>query len=288
MSFVATLLLLPGTVVGWAAGRVRRSAAWRARFRRNNSRLNPVAQWTNPLLPFWFVIDADRTHLFHLHRRALVRTEDLRRERRADSVCRRRVVSRCWCSCSTAPRCSPRRTTGSVSPQLTDPQRAVPEMILQLLPAGARGVGLGRVVCRCADDARWSVDGDGGDGRRGFRLGARSIGAMLSGCCWSRFALASWLGACHAGRRHPQPFDPGQHSSCRAVVCSAWPASIGRARPPPARGPASSSASSGGSAASSLVGESGGYTWPWAIYGIPLIFLTGIGVSMVTAPREAR
>jgi Na+/proline symporter len=36
-----------------------------------------------------------------------------------------------------------------------------------------------------------------------------------------------------------------------------------------------------------VVGESGGYTWPWAMYGIPLIFATGIGVSLATAPEQA-
>jgi hypothetical protein len=30
------------------------------------------------------------------------------------------------------------------------------------------------------------------------------------------------------------------------------------------------------------VGEAGGYTWPWAMYGIPLIFGTGIIVSLAT------
>jgi Na+/proline symporter len=31
-----------------------------------------------------------------------------------------------------------------------------------------------------------------------------------------------------------------------------------------------------------LIGEAGGYTWTWAIYGVPLIFATGIGVSLAT------
>ena len=33
-----------------------------------------------------------------------------------------------------------------------------------------------------------------------------------------------------------------------------------------------------------VVGEAGGYTWAWAMYGIPLIFATGIAVSLLT-PR---
>lgn len=37
-----------------------------------------------------------------------------------------------------------------------------------------------------------------------------------------------------------------------------------------------------------VVGEAGGYTWPWAMYGIPLIFATGVVVSLVTSPNHAR
>jgi hypothetical protein len=33
------------------------------------------------------------------------------------------------------------------------------------------------------------------------------------------------------------------------------------------------------------VGEAGGYTWPWAMYGIPLIFGVGIVTSLLTATR---
>jgi Na+/proline symporter len=38
-----------------------------------------------------------------------------------------------------------------------------------------------------------------------------------------------------------------------------------------------------------LVGEAGGYTWPWAIYGIPLIFASGVVVSLLdrSASRAA-
>ena len=37
-----------------------------------------------------------------------------------------------------------------------------------------------------------------------------------------------------------------------------------------------------------VVGEAGGYTWTWAIYGIPLIFLTGVVTSWLDrSPRAA-
>jgi hypothetical protein len=35
-----------------------------------------------------------------------------------------------------------------------------------------------------------------------------------------------------------------------------------------------------------VVGESGGYTWPWAMYGIPLVFTTGTVVSWWSHSRR--
>jgi Na+/proline symporter len=37
-----------------------------------------------------------------------------------------------------------------------------------------------------------------------------------------------------------------------------------------------------------VVGEAGGYTWPWAMYGIPLIFLTGAVVTVTTSRPSSR
>jgi len=36
-----------------------------------------------------------------------------------------------------------------------------------------------------------------------------------------------------------------------------------------------------------IIGEQGGYTWPWAIYGIPLIFATG-AIRFAAHARNAR
>ena len=36
-----------------------------------------------------------------------------------------------------------------------------------------------------------------------------------------------------------------------------------------------------------VIGEAGGYTWPWAMYGIPLIFATGIITSLCTSTTRA-
>jgi solute:Na+ symporter, SSS family len=35
-----------------------------------------------------------------------------------------------------------------------------------------------------------------------------------------------------------------------------------------------------------VLGDAGGYTWPWAMYGIPLIFITGIVVSLCSPGRR--
>ena len=35
-----------------------------------------------------------------------------------------------------------------------------------------------------------------------------------------------------------------------------------------------------GAGAFLVIGEAGGYTWIWAIYGVPLIFATGVSVSL--------
>jgi len=33
-----------------------------------------------------------------------------------------------------------------------------------------------------------------------------------------------------------------------------------------------------------IIGDAGMYTWPWAIYGIPIIVATGVVVSLATRP----
>ena len=42
-----------------------------------------------------------------------------------------------------------------------------------------------------------------------------------------------------------------------------------------------------GAGAFLVVGEAGGYTWIWAIYGVPLIFATGVSVSLAFPPRRS-
>ena len=37
-----------------------------------------------------------------------------------------------------------------------------------------------------------------------------------------------------------------------------------------------------------LVGEAGGYTWPWAMYGIPLVLVVGIVASLLRPNARPR
>jgi Na+/proline symporter len=42
-----------------------------------------------------------------------------------------------------------------------------------------------------------------------------------------------------------------------------------------------------GAGAFLVLGEAGGYTWVWAIYGVPLIFAVGVVVSLATSRRRS-
>ncbi|MGH8186096.1 MAG: hypothetical protein ACREUC_06010, partial [Steroidobacteraceae bacterium] len=164
-----------------------------------------------------------------------------------------------------------------------DPQLAVPQMVLEWLPQGIRGVGLGvlfaaalttlggvwtAMAAMVAADFGWAAAG---------RVVAQR-GVLLG------FAVASWLGgtflvddilnrlilanipvaalafALLAGFYWPRATTAGAWAS--VVVGVVW-----------------------GIGSFVVVGEAGGYTWPWAMYGIPLIFVTGTIVSLATRDK---
>ena len=166
---------------------------------------------------------------------------------------------------------------------LADPQQVVPQMIATWLPAGLRGVGIAMLFTAALTTLAgvWSamaamVAADfrvrGGMSVRGQRL-------LMAG-----FAIVCWLGAnllvddilnrlilanipvaalafaLLAGFHWPRATTAGAWAS--VVVGVVW-----------------------GIGCFVVVGEAGGYTWPWAIYGIPLIFATGVGVSLATSSK---
>ncbi len=170
-----------------------------------------------------------------------------------------------------------------VDPGLDDPQTVVPAMLAAWLPAGVRGAGFAALLAAAittlagvwtamaamvAADFRWTA--------------ARHIGVQR--LVLAAFATASWLGAVFlvddilnrlilanvpvlalafallAGFHWP-----------RATTAGAW-ASVGVGV-------------AWGTGCFLVVGEAGGYTWPWAIYGVPLIFGTGVVVSLWRGKR---
>lgn len=162
---------------------------------------------------------------------------------------------------------------------LADPQMVVPAMISAWFPGGLRGLAFGVlfVASLTTLSGVWSamtamVVADFG-WRRVSSLGAQRVVTV-------GFAVLSWLGgnllvddildrlilanipvaalafALLAGFHWP-----------RATVRGAWASvAVGVVW---------------GVGCFLVVGEEGGYTWPWAMYGIPLIFLTGVVVSLV-------
>jgi len=171
-------------------------------------------------------------------------------------------------------------------PALPDPQLAVPTMVLAWLPAGLRGLAyavlFGAALTTLA--GVWSAM-------------ATMVTADFAGDVWLRvrtqrvlllaFALLSWLGATLLVDRILDRLIlaniPVLALSFALLAGFHW------------RG-----ATTAGAWASMLVGvvwgvgcfvvvgEAGGYTWPWAMYGIPLIFGTGIITSLVTRKADDR
>lgn len=165
-------------------------------------------------------------------------------------------------------------------PLLPDAQLAVPTMVLVWLPVGLRGAAyavlFGAALTTLA--GVWSamatmIAADFG----GPQLATVSSQRMLL----VLFAISSWLGATLLV---DQILDrlilanipvaalsfallAGFHWK-RATTAGAWASMIVGV--------------AWGAGCYLVVGEAGGYTWPWAMYGIPLIFATGIITSLLT------
>jgi SSS family solute:Na+ symporter len=161
---------------------------------------------------------------------------------------------------------------------LSDPHLAVPQMVAQWLPPGLRGVGLAllfaaslttlggvwtAMAAMVAADFGWEKAGRIRAQRvvlLGFAAASWLGGTFLVDDILNRLILANvpvaalafallagfyWRGATLAG------------AWASVVVGVIW-----------------------GAGSFVVIGEEGGYTWPWAMYGVPLIFLTGIIVSL--------
>ena len=163
---------------------------------------------------------------------------------------------------------------------LADPQLVVPAMIAEWLPQGARGIGFATlfVASLTTLSGVWSamtamVAADFGWAE------ARTISGQQG--LTAGFALICWLGANLLGNNILDRLIlanipvaalafallAGFHWR-RATAAGAWASvAVGVAW---------------GVGCFLIVGEAGGYTWPWAMYGIPLIFATGAVVSLIS------
>ncbi len=168
---------------------------------------------------------------------------------------------------------------------LDDPQQVVPQMIAAWLPTGLKGVGIAMLFTAALTTLAgvWSamaamVAADfqvrGGMSVRGQRLliggfavlcwlGANLlVDDILNRLILANIPVAALSFALLAGFHWPKATTAGAWAS--VVVGVTW-----------------------GIGCFVVVGEAGGYTWPWAMYGIPLVCATGVGVSLATAPPSS-
>lgn len=281
VSFIVTLMLLPALlVIGMARSESLGGLA--TAFPADQLTVAPLAQWSHPALPFWFVSSLIVLTCFTYiaapwYGQKMFAARDTRTAFAASAISAVLVFLLYGSIVLAAAHFR------VVQPQLQDPQLAVPSMMLQWLPTTFRGIGLAvlfaaalttlggvwsAMAAMTAADFKW-------EGARRLRA---QRGLLVA------FALSSWLGAIFlvddilnrlilanvpvaglafallAGFHWPRATTAGAWAS--ALVGVAW-----------------------GTGAFIVVGEGGGYTWTWAIYGVPLIFATGVAVSLMSTPR---
>lgn len=280
ISFLATLVLLP-TLLVIGTTRSAPLGGLAAAFPADQMTVAPVAQWTHPALSFWFVTSLIILTCFTYiaapwYGQKMFAAKDPRTAVTAVAISAGLVFLLYGSMVLAAAHL---RVT---EPPLSDPQLAVPTMVLEWLPPVLRGVGMGVLFTAALTTLGgvWSamaamVAADFGWSR------ARTVGTqrtLLVG-----FATISWLGAIFlvedilsrlilanvpvaglafallAGFHWPRATTAAAWAS--AIVGIAW-----------------------GAGSFVLVGEAGGYTWTWAAYGVPLIFITGVVVSLVSRP----
>jgi Na+/proline symporter len=278
VSFAVTLVLFPALLIAGVSA-ARPLGGLGAAFPSDQLVLNPAAQWTHPALPFRFVLTLIVLTCFTYiaapwYGQKIFAARD---ERTAFAAVAWSAILVFVLYGSALLAAAHFRL---VQPDLPDPQVAVPRMVLEWLPPVARGAGMAVLFAAALTTLGgvWTamaamVAADFGLARAGAVAVQR---AVLAG-----FAALSWLGgtflvedildrlilanipvaalafALLAGFHWPRATTPGAWAS--VVVGVAW-----------------------GAGCFVLVGEAGGYTWPWAIYGVPLIFATGVLVSLVT------
>ena len=285
VSFIATVVLLP-TVFVIGMGRSAALGGLAAAFPVDQLTLAPLQQWTHPALPFWFVTSLIVLTCFTYIAAPWYGQKIFaaRNERVAFLAVAISAVLVFLLYGSMVLAAAHYRV---VAPELADPQLAVPSLMLEWLPPGIRGVGLAVLFAAALTTLAGVWTAMAAMAAVDFGLAAgTSVPAQRMWILF--FAAASWLGgvflvddilnrlilanipvaglafALLAGFHWPRATTAGAWASMIAGI--AW-----------------------GIGSFVVIGEAGGYTWTWAIYGIPLIFATGAIVSLLTpspAPRQ--
>ncbi|MEP7381286.1 MAG: hypothetical protein ABI910_06335 [Gemmatimonadota bacterium] len=282
VGFGLTVLLLPALLfIGWSQ---LGPAGYAVVFPPDQLIFAPIAQWTHPALPFRFVTSLIVLTCFTYisapwYGQKIFAARDTRTAFVAVGVAAVLVFALYGATVLAA---ASYRATGT---PLDDPQRVVPAMIGAWLPPGLRGVGIAMLFTAALTTLAgvWSamaamVAADFAvAGSRTVR-GQRAVMAGFAVVCWfganllvddilNRLILANIPVAALSFA-----LLAGFHWR-RATTAAAWASSIVGVV--------------WGVGCFVVVGDAGGYTWPWAIYGIPLIFATGILVSLTTTERRA-
>ncbi|MCU0252872.1 MAG: hypothetical protein MUE61_22005, partial [Vicinamibacterales bacterium] len=278
VSFVITLVVVPLLLVVGAA-RSAPLGGLAAAFPPDQLSFNPAAQWGHPELPFRFVSTLIVLTCFTYiaapwYGQKIFAARSQRTAFAAVAWAAVLVFALYGCMVLAAAHFR------VVSPGLEDPQSAVPALVAAWLPSGLRGVGFGVLFAAALTTLSgvWTAMAAMVAADFGWR-DARHVARQRQ--IVAAFACASWLGgaflvddilnrlilanipvaalafALLAGFHWPRATAAGAWASI--IVGFAW-----------------------GAGSFVIVGESGGYTWPWAMYGIPLIFATGVAVSLAT------
>jgi Na+/proline symporter len=284
VSFIVTLVLFPLLLLLGVRGS-EAAGSLAAVFTREQLFVDPLSQWNHPALPFWFV-----TSLIVLTCFTYIAAPWYGQKIFAAENERTAVAAVAWSSVLVFILYGAAVLAAAhyrvVRPDLADPQVAIPHMIWQWLPAGARGLGLAVLFAAALTTLGGVWTAMGAMVAADFSwAGAASVGtqrAIVIG-----LAVVSWLGATMLvddilSRLILANIPVAALSFAllagfhwrRATTAGAW-----------------ASAGVGiiwGVGSFIVVGEAGGYTWTWAIYGLPLIFATGAIVSLMTPEGKGR
>lgn len=275
VGFALTLVIIP--LLLWLGWRALPEAGLSGTFPADQLQFNPVAQWNHPALSFRFVTTLIVLTCFTYisapwYGQKIFAAKNERTAFVAVGISAMVIFLLYGALVLGA------AFYRASAPPLTDAQTVVPAMIGRWLPAGLRGVGFAMLFMAALTTLAgvWSAMAamlNGDFQRAGSVSGQRFAIVVLAVLCWlganllvddilDRLILAnipvaalafSLLAAFH----WPRATKAGAWAS--VVVGIVW-----------------------GVGCFVLIGEAGGYTWPWAIYGIPLIFGTGVVVSLFT------